>query len=268
MTVAESLDPDESVWHLIAFHLRFERQKRGLSQSQMGQLLGMNRHGVSNLEAARNRLTQDQARRLDRAWDTGGLWQRLRRLAILLGRDGDWTKQLRDFETGALVIKVYIEQLIPVPLQTEAYARHVIRTARVVRDVEEAVRQRMARTKMLLDQLADMDLWVLIDERALHMPEDIQREQLAALLDFADRLSLRIVPDAARVHAGIDGSFELITTAAGTDIGYVWAQLAGRLVHEAPDVRELALRYDRIGAKALTEEGSRELIVQMLERLQ
>src|ERR687895_2831479 len=163
MTVAESLDPDGSVGHLIAFHLRFERQKRGLSQSQMGQILGMNRHGVSNLEAARNRLTQDQARRLDHAWDPGGLWQRLRRLAILLSRDHDWTKQLRDFEAGALVIKVYVEQLIPVPLQTEAYARYVIRTARVVRDVEEAVRQRMARTKMLLDQLDDMELLVLID---------------------------------------------------------------------------------------------------------
>jgi hypothetical protein len=47
----------------------------------------------------------------------------------------------------------------------------------------------------------------------------------------------------------------------------MWAQLQGRLVHEVSEVRDMALRYDRIGAKALTEEDSRELIKNVMERL-
>ncbi|MEV5706543.1 helix-turn-helix transcriptional regulator [Actinoallomurus sp. NPDC052274] len=84
MTAAENLDPNESLWNAIAFHLRYERQKRGMSQTEVGHIIGVNKHGVSNAEAGRNKLTRIQADRLDKAWDTGGLFPRLRRFARLI----------------------------------------------------------------------------------------------------------------------------------------------------------------------------------------
>ncbi|MBW8487300.1 helix-turn-helix domain-containing protein [Actinomadura parmotrematis] len=267
MTSAESLNPDESIWNLMAYHLRFERQRRHLSQSEMGSILGVNKSGVSNLEAGRNRLTQDQARRVDHHWNTGGLYERLRGFAVLLGRDEGWDKQLRDFESGALNIKIYYGRVIPVPLQTEDYARFLIIAGRQVPNVDTAVKIRMARQAMLLEQLPKMALWVLIDERVLHEMDDgeMKQAQLAHLLDLSEHLSLRIVPDKAHTHIGVDGEFELITTAAGIDVAYVWAQLGGRLIHDPVEVRSLGMRYDRIGARALSEDESRTLIRRILE---
>lgn len=267
MSAADDLRPEDSFWHLIAVYLRIERQRRKLSQSQVAEIIQADKQRVANTEAGRLNMTSVQAEQLDEAWGT--LFRVLRKYAVSLGRDQEWWKQLADFETGALIVKLYIAKFIPVPFQTEAYARHQLTAGRVVRDIEGAVQARMARSKLLLGRLPELELWALIDEEALDPPIPVEdkREQLQILLDLTDRTSVRIVPGRTW-HAGTDGNFELITTSSGTNVGYMWAQLGGRLVHDAAEVRELALRYDRIGAKALTEDGSRELITQRLERLQ
>ncbi|TMQ90844.1 hypothetical protein ETD83_33625 [Actinomadura soli] len=266
MSAANELRPEDSFWNLISVYLRMERLRRGLSQSQVAEIIQADKQRVANTEAGRLNMTSVQAEQLDEAWGT--LFRVLRKYAVTLGRDQEWWKQLIDFETGALIIKSYISKYIPVPFQTETYARHLLTARRGVRDIEAAVKGRMARSSLLLDQLPKLDLWALIDEEALDppIPSEAKREQLQVLLDLTERTSVRIIP-ARTWHIGGEGNFELITTSTGANVGYMWAQLGGRLVHDAPEVRELALRYDRIGAKALTEQGSRELIEQRLERL-
>jgi transcriptional regulator with XRE-family HTH domain len=268
MTAAESLRPEDSLWHLIAVYLRKERQRRKLSQSDVAAIILADKQRVANTEAGRINLTQRQAELLDQAWGT--MFVVLRRYAVMLGRDQEWAKQLIDFETGALIMKLYFSRHIPVPFQTEDYARALIVSCRVLDDVETAVRKRMARQKSLRDQLTTTSLWLLVDEAALRpygIPPAIMRDQLAQMLEFSERASVRVVPQVAPVHIGIDGDFQLITTATGAQVAYVWAQMQGRLVQEAFGVRNLALRYDRIGARALTEEDSRQLITNVMERL-
>ncbi|MFC5182034.1 helix-turn-helix domain-containing protein [Actinomadura harenae] len=264
MVAAESLDRFESLWFYMAFYLRFERQKHQLSQSQMGQIMGINKYGVSNFEAGRNRLTQEQARRIDQKWETGGFWEGMRGFALKYGRNEEWAKQLRDFETGAMVVKMYHGRVIPVPLQTEDYARALITAGRMVVDVEEAVRARMARQALLLEQLPRMRLWILLDQRALEEAPNgdpaLMRAQLAHIRELSERVSVRVVPRSVHAHIGVDGDFELITTASGKDVAYVWAQLGGRLVGDSTEVRVLSQRYDTIGAQAKSEDDSRESI--------
>ncbi|RKS79379.1 hypothetical protein BZB76_0844 [Actinomadura pelletieri DSM 43383] len=266
MSAADDLRPEDSFWNLIAVYLRTERLRRGLSQSQVAEIIQADKQRVANTEAGRLHMTSVQAELLDEAWGT--LFRVLRKYAVALGRDQEWWKQLVDFEMDALIIKLHISKYIPVPFQTEAYARHLLTTVRVVRDVEAAVRERLARSKLLLGQLPKLELWALIDEEALDPPIPVEdkRGQLQALLGLTEQTSVRIIP-ARTWHVGSDGNFELITTSSGANVGYMWAQLGGKLVHDAVEVRELALRYDRIGAKALTEESSRELIAQRLEHL-
>ncbi|MEU5882369.1 helix-turn-helix transcriptional regulator [Spirillospora sp. NPDC047279] len=264
MSAAESLDPFDSLWDAIAIHLRKERQRRKLTMDQVAQIIGADRQRVGNYEANRLQITKEHSELLDREWGT--MFAVRRRYAAMFGRDQDWVKQLWDFEKGALVIKAFIDHFIPVPLQTEAYARCVFEKIRIVRDVDTAVRKRMQRTQALLEQ--ETSIWALIDEDTLRMPglpDEVKREQLRRLLDLSQEISIRVVRHADRLHVGTDGSFELITTSSGRDVAYAWAQVGGRLIHEASEVRNLALRYDRIGAKALTEEGSRELFLEGLE---
>lgn len=266
MSAAESLRPEDSLWSYISVYLRKERQRRKLSQSEVGVVIQADKQRVANIEAGRLNLTSVQAELLDEAWGT--MLVPLRGFAVVLGRDREWWKQLNDFERKAQVIKIYVAEYVPVPFQTEAYARALLTAVRVVGDVEAAVRNRMERTKMLLDELPRLSLWTLIDERALDPPIPLEhkREQLQVLLELMDRTSVRVVPDGSW-HVGSDGNFELITTAAGVDVAYMWAQLGGRLVHDGAEVRNLALRYDRIGAVALSEESSRELVTKRLEHL-
>ena len=54
MTAAEALDPDESLWHALAFQLRHERQKRGLPQAATGDIMGVNKRADPDHEAGRN----------------------------------------------------------------------------------------------------------------------------------------------------------------------------------------------------------------------
>ncbi|WP_147339329.1 DUF5753 domain-containing protein [Actinomadura spongiicola] len=267
MSAADDLRPEDSFWNLIAIYLRTERLRRGLSQSQVAEIIQADKQRVANTEAGRLHMTSVQAEQLDEAWGT--LFRVLRKYAVALGRDQEWWKQLIDFETGALIVKVYVSQFIPIPFQTEAYARHQLIAGRVIRDIDAAVQGRMERTKLLLGQLPKLEIWVLIDEEALDPPIPVEdkREQLQVLLDLTERTSVRVVPERTW-HIGSDGDFELITTSFGANLAYMWAQLGGRLVHDAVEVREMALRFDRIGAKALTEDSSRELIRQRLERLQ
>src|SRR5437868_8730584 len=49
LTARESLDPQRSLWDLIAIQLRRHREERGLSGTTLGRLLGVDRSTVSRL---------------------------------------------------------------------------------------------------------------------------------------------------------------------------------------------------------------------------
>jgi DNA-binding XRE family transcriptional regulator len=72
MGVAESLDPQSSLWAWVAFDLRRYRLMHGLSQPQVGKLIGAARQTVCNYEAGVRRIDDRQAAILDKEWDTGG----------------------------------------------------------------------------------------------------------------------------------------------------------------------------------------------------
>ncbi|MFI0372387.1 helix-turn-helix domain-containing protein [Actinomadura sp. 1N219] len=77
MSVADEIDPASSLYAWLAYDLRFYRQKRGLTGTQVGRIINCVRSHVSNLEAGRACIDLDQARSLDKAWQTGGHFERL-----------------------------------------------------------------------------------------------------------------------------------------------------------------------------------------------
>lgn len=273
MTAAESLDPDESLWHAIAFHLRYERQKRGLSQTRVGDIIGVNKHGVSNLEAGRNKLTRIQADRLDKVWDTGGLFARLRHFARL-SHNPDWPARVERYQCEANQIKIFHNSYVPIPFQTPDYARGLLsvgHAAGLVDDVDAALARRLDHQTAILQRRSGLRLiWAVLDEAALRpMGESaVMKAQLEHLIECGTmpHVSIRVVPLTSAPHMGIDGWFWFFELSARRLAAFAGTTLdVGRLIDDQGEAASVCIRFDQIAAQALNEEQTRDLLMRMAE---
>jgi transcriptional regulator with XRE-family HTH domain len=266
MSVRESLNPEGSLWDLIAVQLRRHREERKISGSALGTLLDLDRSSVSRLESGQIKLLEKHARKLDREWDTAGLFTILVRFAKE-GHDREWFKTHTEMEARASELRIWELSWIPGLLQTQDYTRAQVEAAGFF-DVDARVSIRMKRQECLSRNPPPL-LWVMLDEGVLMQPigsPAIMHGQLARLLELAafPNVSIRIVPRRVGAHVGRDGSFKIMTV-DGADAAYIEASEEGRLVVDATDVRSFRVRFDRIGDRALPVDTSIELIQQVME---
>jgi hypothetical protein len=269
MYVRPAPDPMSSMWAWIAYDLRFHRQKRGLTGTEAGRILNCVRSTVSRLESGELKLDEHQAQALDHHWETGGHFLRLVTYAKL-GHDPDWLKQYEDFEARASLIKTYDGQLVPSLLQTPEYARALLVAGRNP-DVEGALERRMAR-QAILERSDPPDLWVLLAETVFACEvggPDVMRKQLEMLIDASRRpnVTLRVVPNSAGATEALDGPFKIIRVRE-RDVAFVSAPGGGRLILGTSEIRSFEVRFDRIGADALSRDASRNLIVRLMEAME
>jgi DNA-binding XRE family transcriptional regulator len=266
--VRDPLDPKISMWHFLAYYLRFTREKEGLSLSQWGKIIGMARSSVSNIEAGRAKLQVDYARRLDVKFETGGLFELLLWYARM-AHDPNWFKQYSQHERQAAEIKVFHGQAVPLLLQTDDYTRAYGRLS-TAKDREGVLAGRLARKRAVLEREDPPYIWALLDESALARRvggDAVMRAQLQHLLEMTDRWNviLRVVPFLTGEHLGSEGFFQLIGL-HDRDIAYAGAQGGGRLIEMPDEIKQFADTFERIGAKADSQDASRELIRKYLER--
>jgi transcriptional regulator with XRE-family HTH domain len=267
--VAEELvDPDSSLWAWLAHDVRFYRKKYHLTQPQLGTVTRCSASNLSNIEAGRRKLTDEQAVALDERFKTGGHFSRLLRYARL-GHDPDWFKQYVDIEASANVIKTFEALTVPGLLQVPEYATELFCAVGQV-NVEDSLARRMKRAE-IFDKAEPPVLLAIVTESVIDWPiggPAVMRKQLAHLLEMSSRpnIGLRVVARSEGAHAGVDGSFSLISGSLG-EVAYTESPGGGRLVASAPEFRQYSLRYDRIGQAALPESSSRELIRKAMEAL-
>ncbi|XVQ08710.1 Scr1 family TA system antitoxin-like transcriptional regulator [Spirillospora sp. CA-255316] len=267
MSAADDLDPYASLYAWLAHDLRFYRQKHGLTGTQMGKVIGCVRSHVANLEAGRARIDMTQAKALDELWDTGGHFQRLLWFARA-AHDPDWFRQSTEYEAKAKIIRIYQGLVIPIPFQTEDYARAVLSVGRT-KDVEEAVQKRMNRQEGILGGEDPPLLLVQLTEEALDRPvggEIIMRAQLQRLLDLGEQpnVIIRVIAKSEGAHHGMDGPFQIMSL-ENRDVAYVGAFGGGRLIQDPSEVRDLAVDFEMIGARASSEDTSRALIRKLMK---
>lgn len=266
--VREPLDPRLSLWHFLAYELRFERERRGLSLTQMGQIINAARSTVSNIEAGRRKIDDGQAKTIDRTWTTGRLFELLLWYART-SHNPNWFRQYSHYEATASVIKIYHGQAIPGPLQTDDYIRALLEMDDP-KHFDAAVAERIARKRAIFGREDPPFVWALMDESVLGFPvggAKVMKDQLQHLLELSrlPHVIVRIIPTLSGAHLGIDGPFQVISLET-RDVAYSGAQNGGRLIEGTGEVKEFAIKFDRIGAKAASEDGSRALIEQYLER--
>ncbi|MEO3825198.1 helix-turn-helix transcriptional regulator [Actinomadura sp. B10D3] len=267
MSAADEIDPASSLYAWLAYDLRFYRQKRGLTGVQVGKIINCVRSHVANLEAGRACIDMGQAKALDEAWETGGHFERLLGFARSL-HSPDWFRQSVEYEMKAGILRIYQGQVIPVPLQTEDYARAGLSMARVD-DVEKALMGRMARQELIIGREEHPLMMVLLDQDALDRPvgsPEVMKAQLKRLLELGERanLSVRVIARSAGWHIGLNGPFQIMSLER-RDVAYAGAFHGGRLVQDAAEVRAMAVDFELIGTKASSEAESRALIGKLME---
>ncbi|TDD91072.1 XRE family transcriptional regulator [Actinomadura darangshiensis] len=266
--VNPSPNPDISLYALMAYYLRFLRLKRNMTQTQVGRIINCTKSQVSKYEVGTRQLDELECAALDKAWDTGGLFTILLRYARL-GFDPNWPEGLRRYQREASVMRLFYNNVIPMPFQNESYARSLLTAgheAQLVGDVERAVAKRMAHQEMMLAD--DPMIWAILDEVALRPMADTglmeeQRDRLLKLMDLRN-ISIRVIPEAALPHIGVDGSFSYFELQNGQRAAFAGTNFnIGRIIDDQAEAARVAVRFERIAARSWSEDQSREWIAGM-----
>ncbi|REE97688.1 helix-turn-helix domain-containing protein [Thermomonospora umbrina] len=271
MATAESLDPHTSMAHLIAVHLRRQREQHEMSGAALADFLGVHRSSVARMEAGTIALNERHATKIDKAWGTGGIF-----LALVKTAKGqhnnEWFKERTDKESRATTLRLWQLSWVHGMFQTEDYARAQFQAAGL-RDVEANIATRMSRQR-LLDRDPPPMIFALMDQGVIEQPVGgpaVMRAQLAHLVAMAalPNVVMRVVPRSAGAHVGRDGSFEVISIAGvgGSDTAYADANVAGRLVTDVAEVDSFHILFDRIGSIALPTTSSLDLIKETMEAM-
>jgi transcriptional regulator with XRE-family HTH domain len=264
----------------LAAELRFLRTSSGLTRDEVVERTGINVATLYRIEHARVR---PQTRTLRTLLDLYGVKEAHRsELAALLrdARQRGWLHAYQSvlpeqyttyigFEGEAHSIWNYESLFVPGLLQTEDYARAVIRGGlpSASRDeVERRVQVRMERQDVLRGG-SPLELWGIVDEAALRRQvgsRDVMCSQLRSLLEATEfpHVTLQVIAFAAGAHAGMPGSFALMqfAEAAISDVVYVDSMAGELFLEEESDVRRYKIVFDHLRAVADSPAASRSLI--------
>ncbi|MEU0516782.1 DUF5753 domain-containing protein [Streptosporangium sp. NPDC006007] len=189
---------------------------------------------------------------------------------------GDYATYIQ-LEAEAAFIRSFDGTLVHGLLQTENYAREVIRSALMglssPAEVERRVEVRMTRQKLLLREDSPLRFWTVIDEAVLTRrigSGAVMREQYDRLLGLADRdnVTIQVLPFTAGVHPATAGTFAVMEFREpyDPDVVYIESMTSSLYVEKDEEMYWYTLAFDHLRAAALDIEGSKALIAEMIER--
>ncbi|MFI6514266.1 helix-turn-helix domain-containing protein [Spirillospora sp. NPDC050679] len=270
MIMQNRLDPNRSLWDVIAVQVRSYRLHHNLTGDQLAEILKCKRSQVSRIENGLRRLNADYAAILDSTWKTEGLFSFLVRHASARSTDEGWLTGLQELERDASRIRMWESCRMPGLLQTPDYARAQLRMGLGNADeVEAALKVRLARAAAVFDRSTPAIVTAVLSWAVLVQPvggQGVMREQLAHLLALGERpnFTVRIVEASAGIHMGHDGPVKLLTV-DNRDVGFTEASTGGRLLLDPADVQLIAVRYEQVSDLAASRGRSRELLIEAME---
>lgn len=269
MVAPRELDPSASALAFFGSELRRLRNRSGLSQERLGEIINYTGSLVGLVETAVRNPGRDFAERCDGALGADGA---LTRLWPLVSRSGlpRWFQNYAELEAKATEIRTYQVQVVHGLLQTADYAREVLRPARP-EDLEGLTEARMERQEILARETPPR-LWMVLDEAALRRTigdAEVMRTQLARLLDYRDApgIVVQVLPNSEGAHAGLNGSFNLLSFDDSPDVAYAEGYGGSQTLTDPDEVQLCDLKYDLLRAAALSPDESAELIARVLEEL-
>jgi transcriptional regulator with XRE-family HTH domain len=214
---------------LVGAHLRRLREASGITCEDAGEAIRASHSKISRLESGRTGFkardvadlltlygVHDQADRatmlsLAEQASTPAWWQDWADVVP------SWFEAYLGLEAAASVIRSYEVQFVPGLLQTEDYARALIRLGHPCApysEIERRVSLRMQRQR-LLHRPHPPKVWAVIDEAALRRPiggAAIMRAQLEHLIEMAElsHVTIEIMPFSAGGHSAAGGAITIL----------------------------------------------------------
>jgi transcriptional regulator with XRE-family HTH domain len=206
---------------------RMEHGRVGFKERDVGDLLTL--YGVTDNEERAALL------HLAREANTPGWWHAYSDILPT------WLEAYVGLEAAASILRTYEVQLVPGLLQTEDYARALIRQGSAVteEDITRRGELRVSRQEILRRPDAPQ-LWAVVDEGALRRPigsPEIVRKQLQYLIGITDHpsVTLQVLPFQVGAHAAMGGPFTILRFAEPdlSDVVYI-EQLTSALFLDKP----------------------------------
>lgn len=181
---------------------RMEHGRVGFKERDIGDLLTL--YGVTGGEEREALLM------LAREANTPGWWQGYSDILP------HWVEPYFGLEAAASVIRTYEVQFVPGLLQTEGYARALIRLGNAPAE-EDVIRRAEARISRqdILTRETPPRVWAVVDEGALRRPiggKAVMREQVKHLIEMCDHpaVTLQVLPFRAATHPAMGGPFTIL----------------------------------------------------------
>jgi transcriptional regulator with XRE-family HTH domain len=257
---------EQSGTSAFAAELRAQRTARGWTQVELGKRIGYSGSFVSDVERGERSPSDDFAQRCDETFGLPGtfarLYEDLRRNAY-----PPFFAPVLPYEREADHISGWCLGAVPGLLQTERYARTIIRAGRP-RDDEESIQRtvdaRVERQQILARPKPPM-LWYVMHEGVLrHVVGDheIMGEQVDKLLKAAEGpgIVIQVFPFTAHDHAGTDGPISIYERPGGPVVAYAECFGGGRLIEGEDEVADLTMVMGMLRAAALSPRDSLHLM--------
>ena len=264
----------------LAAELRRLRDAATLTGEEAAGRLGWSPSKISRIETGQTAPSPADLRRvLDLYEVVGTQRERLELLGLSAGQRGWWDAYadtlgpeytaLIALEAEAESVRWYSPMLVPGLLQTEQYAREVIRSGLLIAppgEIERRVQVKMTRQRVLTRE-NPLQLAVVIDEAAiLRMVggPQVMREQLAHLAAMAARpnVSVQVLPLAAGAHPATTGEFTILgfPQLIAPDVVFLENMTSDLYVEHEAEVYRYGMAFDRLRALALPPHESAAFI--------
>jgi len=274
----------------VALELRRLREGAGFKREQVAERLRCALSHISHLETMRN---LPKAAELEVLLGFYGVAERTAAFLELVdaarrGRDWwlpfkgavpEWLDLYLGMESSAVQIDSYDAMIVPGLFQTPAYAKAVIRAGEPeLADAEVArrIELRMARQDVLTRQPNPPVVWRVLDESVLHRPAgepQVLLEQLDHLVKLLDlpTLTIQVLPLEVGVHAGVEGTFTILTfppeLVGDPGIAYVESRIGNTYYEDRAEIMTYRNTLRRIQIHARTPQETRTLLVRRIEEL-
>ncbi len=271
----------------LSIELRRLREQADLTCEEVGERLDCSGTRISRMETGKISVRPGDVRELLEVYGvTGAEADALVQLAREARRKGwwhtygqvlpNWFEAYIGLEAEAVRLRDFQPLVIPGLLQTEDYARAVLRAAPnagSTEDIDRQVALRMER-QAILGQANPPDLWVVLGEGVLRVQvggSAVMRAQLRRLTDIAERsgVTLQVLPFTTASHVHPISPFTILEFPDAADPTVVYLEhLTGSLFLETEEeVRRYTVVFDHLRAEALGTAPSVDLIARVAAEL-
>jgi len=277
LVAVNGFDPAASPLRVFGAMLRYYRTRTGMSQDGLGARIHFSGDLVGKIEMGRGAPTKEFTAACDAVpeLNTEGalteLREQLKDMLKLRAYPG-WFQEWPGKEAAATALRWYEPLIVPGLLQTEDYARALLRTRVGDTDeqIDEMVAARMERQAILARE-EPPTIWAVLDEGVLRRPVGsgkVMRDQLLHLADMARRpnIVLQVVSAAVGAYEGLRGPFVLASFEDAPDVAWQDAAVFGQFVEESAGIAAVVAAWDTIKSEALPRGASLKLVEEVAER--